>query len=58
MNLGIQLNMDAFRIGGWNQWEAAPGNNFHGALRDVRIYSGMLTDQQAAQLAAGQPVEQ
>jgi len=58
MSLGIQLDMDAFRIGAWNQWEGIPANNFHGAIRDVRIYSGMLTDQQAADLAAKQPSDE
>jgi hypothetical protein len=52
MSLGIQLDMDAFRIGAWNQWEGMPANNFHGAIGDVRIFSGMLTDQQVADLAA------
>jgi hypothetical protein len=32
---------------------ATSGNNFHGELDDVRIYSGMLTDEEAAQLAKG-----
>ena len=58
MSLGIQLDMDTFRIGAWNQWEGTPANNFHGAVRDVRIYSGMLTDEQAVQLAADKPAHQ
>ena len=45
--------MDHFRLGAWNRWEGSPANNFHGELSDVRVYSGMLTDEQAAQLAAG-----
>ena len=32
--------------------EDSPANNFHGAISDVRIYSGMLTDAEAAHLAA------
>lgn len=51
--LGQQLDLYRFRIGAWNRWETTPANNFHGEIDDVRVYSGMLTDDQAAQLAAG-----
>ncbi|MHB8954295.1 MAG: HzsA-related protein [Pirellulaceae bacterium] len=53
LSLGIRLDLDGFRLGAWNQWEGSPANNFHGEIRDVRIYSGMLTDAQCQQLAAG-----
>jgi len=52
LSLGQQLDLYRFRIGGWNRWEKIPANNFHGELSDVRIYSGMLTDEEAARLAA------
>ena len=51
LSLGIRLDLESFRLGMWNGWETTPANNFHGAMRDVRVYSGMLTDQQVAQLA-------
>ena len=52
LGLGRRLDLDGFRIGAWNRWESNPANNFHGEIGDVRIYSGMLTDAEAAQLAA------
>lgn len=52
LSLGVRLDMNSFRLGAWNRWEGSPANNFHGELSDVRVYSGMLTDEQAAQLAA------
>lgn len=51
--LGQQLDLYRFRIGAWNRWETTPANNFHGEIDDVRVYGGMLTDDQAVQLAAG-----
>lgn len=51
LGLGLRLDLYRFRIGGWNRWEGNPANNFHGQIDDVRIYSGMLTDEQAARLA-------
>ena len=52
LNLGQQLDLYRFRIGAWNRWESNPANNFHGEIGDVRVYSGMLTDDEAARLAA------
>jgi len=51
LGVGLRLDLYRFRIGGWDRWEDKPANNFHGAIDDVRIYSGMLTDKQAAGLA-------
>jgi len=51
LSLGIRLDLESFRLGMWNGWETTPANNFHGAMRDVRVYSGMLTDQQVSQLS-------
>lgn len=51
--VGQRLDLDGFRIGAWNRWASSPANNFHGAVDDVRIYSGMLTDEEAARLAQG-----
>ena len=53
LGLGLMLDLYGFRIGGWNRWENNPTNNFHGEIDDVRIYSGMLTDDQVADLATG-----
>jgi len=51
LGVGLRLDLCGFRIGGWDRWEDKPANNFHGTIDDVRIYSGMLTDKQAARLA-------
>jgi hypothetical protein len=53
LGLGRALDLDGFRLGGWNRWENNPANNFHGEIDDVRIYSGMLTGDQVADLATG-----
>jgi hypothetical protein len=46
LSLGQPLDLYRFRIGGWNRWEKNPANNFHGEISDVRIYRGMLTDEE------------
>ena len=51
LSLGVQLKMDGFRLGAWNQWEGQSASNFHGVLRGVQVYSGTLTDEQVMQLA-------
>lgn len=51
---GTTLDLDRLRLGAYNGWEGTPANNFHGALDDVRIYRGMLTDEQVARLASTQ----
>ena len=51
LGLGRLLNLYGFRIGAWNNWEKIPANNFHGQLADVQIFSGTLTDDEAAGLA-------
>ncbi len=51
LDLGIPLDLDAFRIGAWNRWENNPNSNFHGMIDDIRIYSGSLTDEQVRELA-------
>jgi len=48
--LGQQLDLYRFRSGAWNRWESNPVNNIHGEIGDVRVYSGMLTDDEAARL--------
>ena len=50
--LGRPLDLDSIRFGAYNLWEHNPANNFHGEIDNVRIYTGMLTDKEAAQLAA------
>ncbi|MCY2990406.1 MAG: LamG domain-containing protein [Planctomycetota bacterium] len=56
LGVGQRLDLDGFRIGAWNRWASSPANNFHGELDDVRIYRGMLSDEEAAQLAKGPSV--
>jgi hypothetical protein len=54
LDLGVPLSLAAYRLGGWNAWENAPANNFHGALDDVRLYRGLLTATEVATLARPQ----
>jgi hypothetical protein len=49
--LGLPLDLRGFRIGAWNRWEKNPENNFHGQLNEIRIYSGMLNDDEVGELA-------
>jgi hypothetical protein len=51
LGLGIPLDLYRFRIGAWNRWEKNPANNFHGEIDDLRIYRGMLTEEEIGQLA-------
>ncbi len=51
LSLACKLDLYGFRIGAWNRWETAPANNYHGGLSDLRIYSGMLNQQDVEQLA-------
>jgi len=44
LDLGIPLDLTSYRLGAWKTWEKAPANNFHGALDDVRLYRGLLTE--------------
>jgi hypothetical protein len=53
ISLGQVLNCDVLRIGAWNRWENRPAANFDGQIDDVRLFSGMLTESQASDLAAG-----
>ena len=51
------LVLDAFRLGAYKPWQRQAGANFQGALDDVRIYRGLLSDGQIADLAAGLSAE-
>jgi hypothetical protein len=51
LDLGIPLDLAAYRLGAWKNWERNPANNFHGALDDVRVYRGLLTGAEVAALA-------
>jgi len=50
LSLALRLDLNAFRIGAYNGWQDRPANNFHGQIADVRVYSGTLTDEDAARL--------
>jgi|GEM_PF-3338432 len=50
-DLGIPLDLTAYRLGAWKAWETKPANNFHGTLDDMRVYRGTLTDTEVASLA-------
>jgi hypothetical protein len=51
LDLGIPIDLAAFRLGAWSQWAKQPANNFHGELAGVRLFGGLLTDEEIAALA-------
>lgn len=51
LSAGRRLDLDAFRIGAYNGWQQNPSQNFHGEIAQVRIYTGMLTDEEVSRLA-------
>ena len=42
LGVAVPLDLDAFRLGAWKNWQDTPDNNYHGGLDEVRIYRGML----------------
>jgi hypothetical protein len=48
LSLGIPLDLEAFRVGIWNNWDNSSGRGFRGALADLRVYRGTLTEEQVA----------
>jgi hypothetical protein len=52
LDTGLPVALHGFRLGGYSEWQNAPDSNFHGALRDVRLYRGMLAPEEVAALAA------
>ena len=50
-DLDVPVLLDSMRVGAWNRWEGQANNNFHGALGDVRVYRGLLSEAQVAKLA-------
>lgn len=57
LNLGIPLDMDAYRLGAWKAWSAQPDKNFHGAMDAVRLYSGLLQDHEIEEIMRESPPE-
>jgi hypothetical protein len=53
--VGVPLDLNSCRIGAWKNWQTTPQHNFHGSIDEVRIYRGMLTDGQIAELFADAP---
>ena len=51
-DVDMPVRLTGVRLGGYNVWEKKPGANFHGSLDDLRIYRGLLTDAQVAELAS------
>lgn len=57
LDLGVPLDLSAFRIGAWSSWANQPNNNFHGAIRDVRLYRGLLPQAEILDFAKQRPRE-
>jgi len=51
LDTGLPVALNGFRLGGYSEWQNAPDNNLHGALRDVRLYRGLLTAAEVEALA-------
>jgi hypothetical protein len=44
VGLGVPLDLESFRLGAYRSWENNPTAGFHGALADIRVYRGTLTE--------------
>ena len=55
LDLGVPVDLAAFRLGAWSNWAKQPASNFHGAMAGVRLYAGLLTDDEIAALARTGP---
>ena len=51
LGIGQALDINRFRIGGWNRWENNAANNLHGQVDGLRVYRGMLNQEEVANLA-------
>jgi hypothetical protein len=52
LGLGTPLDLTAFRLGAYKPWENSPGKSFHGAIDEVRVYRGVLSESEVADLFA------
>ena len=52
LSLRVALDLESFRIGAWESWHKKPGASFHGALDELRLYGGTLTEREVAALFA------
>lgn len=52
LDTGLPVALHGLRLGGYSEWQATPDNNLHGALRDARLYRGLLGPAEVAALAA------
>lgn len=57
LDLGVPLDLSAFRVGAWKTWENTPANNFHGGMCEIHIYRGHLPDSEIHDLAKQLPQE-
>jgi hypothetical protein len=55
LDAATAVALHGLRLGGWNQWQGQPDNNYHGAMADVRVYAGMLSPPELADLARARP---
>jgi hypothetical protein len=51
LGLGLDMNLSRFRIGSWDGWDNEPANQYQGCIDDVRIFRGLLTAEQIADIA-------
>ena len=47
----MSIALTGVRLGGYNRWEHKAGRNLHGTLDELRVYRGMLSGEQIAELS-------
>jgi hypothetical protein len=57
LNLGMPLDLNAYCLGASIAWATEPGKNFHGSMADVRLYRGLLTEQEIEKIMRDTYVE-
>ena len=56
LDLGRPLDLNAYCLGASIAWAGEPGKNFHGSMADVRLYRGLLTEQEIEKIMSETPM--
>ena len=57
LDLGIPLDLNAYCLGASIAWATEPSKNFHGSMADVRLYRGLLTEQEIEKIMSETPMD-
>jgi hypothetical protein len=52
----MPLDLNAYCLGASIAWATEPGKNFHGSMADVRLYRGLLTEQEIEKIMSETPM--